>query len=87
MSVMMVAMASSVNSTWRGPMSNVGLFLPRSRGFGDDVLGLHGRGGIVVQPPLGRGTLNINRCIFPHIKTNLKIKNCDGVFKLVNTRE
>ncbi|GFZ19884.1 hypothetical protein Acr_28g0005890 [Actinidia rufa] len=39
--------ASSIEIAWRGPMLNVGLVLPRSRGFGDSVwhsnaeMGLH----------------------------------------------
>ncbi|GFZ17250.1 low PSII Accumulation 3 [Actinidia rufa] len=54
--------ASSMEIAWRGPMLNVGLVLPRSRGFGDNVwqsnmMGLHG---IDVWrcplSPLGRGT-------------------------------
>ncbi|GFY86516.1 hypothetical protein Acr_05g0001550 [Actinidia rufa] len=55
--------ASSIEIAWRGPMLNVGLVLPRSRGFGDSVwhfnakMGLH-RTDVWRCPlsPLGRGT-------------------------------
>ncbi|GFS36871.1 hypothetical protein Acr_00g0048390 [Actinidia rufa] len=54
--------ASSIEIAWRGPMLNVGLVLPRSRGFGDSVwpfnaeMGLH-RTDVWRCPlsPLGRG--------------------------------
>ncbi|GFY91592.1 hypothetical protein Acr_07g0017880 [Actinidia rufa] len=55
--------ASSIEIAWRGPMLNVGLVLPRSRGFGDSVwhsnaeMGLH-RIDVWRCPlsPLGRDT-------------------------------
>ncbi|GFZ19882.1 hypothetical protein Acr_28g0005870 [Actinidia rufa] len=54
--------ASSIEIAWRGPMLNIGLVLPRSRGFGDSVwhsnaeMGLH-RTDVWRCPlsPLGRG--------------------------------
>ncbi|GFZ19886.1 RING/FYVE/PHD zinc finger superfamily protein [Actinidia rufa] len=56
--------ASSIEIAWRGPMLNIGLVLPRSRGFGDSVwhsnaeMGLH-RTDVWRCPlsPLGRGVI------------------------------
>ncbi|GFZ21684.1 hypothetical protein Acr_29g0008460 [Actinidia rufa] len=55
MSTLMVALASSVEMTWRGSELNVGLVLPRSRGFGDKQPLERSRATSSVKA-LGRGT-------------------------------